>query len=216
MNKINFRTVIKLYNISYFDYLFLFIRSFFLDYKSISKYVPKNSTILDIGCGHGFLSNYLSLCDSETSVFGIDIDLKRINIANSTIGNRKNIKFDTIDIDCIDFKNYFVVLIIDVLHYMPFAKQTEIIKTIGMKLPPKSLLIIRDVDTKPKLKFLWNFFHEFLMTKFSFTKSKNSSLFFRSSIETAEILKNSGFEVQLIPNSSILPYTDTLFICIKS
>ncbi|MEB3287373.1 MAG: hypothetical protein VKJ04_07710 [Vampirovibrionales bacterium] len=53
----------------------------------------KRLSIVEVNCGYGFLSNYLSLLLPETSVVGIEADVRQAACAHGSIGNRQNLSF---------------------------------------------------------------------------------------------------------------------------
>lgn len=209
------REIQPLYRLSLFDRIFLFLRSFLLDYRLIAAHIPLGSSILDIGCGYGIMPNYLAISDPASSVKGVDIDSGRIAKARETVGDRKNISFDVADISQADISSFNVVLMIDMLHYFPYEEQERIIETMGTRIRSGGRLIFRDPDTKPLWRFYWNRMHETIMVGGNFTKTNMGKLFFRSSDSFRALLEKAGFTVDVYPNTSLSPYSDTLYICRK-
>ena len=208
--------IVPLYSLSRFDLFFLHLRSFLLDYKDMAEKIPLGANILDVGCGHGILPNYLALSDPSSTVRGIDLDAARIEKAGKTIGDRRNISFAVGDLMKTDIAGVDVVLLIDLMHYFPYEEQNGIIKRVGDGLQAGGILIFRDPDTKPKWRFYWNYLHEIAMVNSNFTKTHLKSLFFRSSREFKSLLQSIGFHVKIYPNKSPLPYSDTLYVCKKT
>ena len=64
------------------------LRILILPYKKLDSLIPGKGTIVDIGCGNGGFSNYISLFSSKRNVFGIDLSKKRIESAKKSIGKR--------------------------------------------------------------------------------------------------------------------------------
>src|SRR5579872_7082734 len=61
--------------------------------ESINAHLPADGIIADVGCGYGVLANTLALVDARREVIGIDAHRARIDVARSTVGKRKNIRF---------------------------------------------------------------------------------------------------------------------------
>ena len=55
----------------------------FADSATITKYIPQNSTVIDIGCGAGFPSLPLAILRRDLSITSIDSTGKKINFVNS-------------------------------------------------------------------------------------------------------------------------------------
>jgi len=214
--RVNFRKELySLYKFSWLESVFLFLRSFVLDYIDITRHLPAKAKILDVGCGYGILANYLALSEPVSDVLGIDIDPLRIQKAQESIKGRTNIHFSCSNFMEIDLSGFNVILMIDVMHYFDFEFQDQVIKTIAQQLRPGAKFIFRTPDTKPLWRYYWNFAHESIMVGSSITKTTSSSIFFRASTALATILQSQGFELQIYPNRSIFPYSDTLFVCTK-
>lgn len=207
--------VLSLYKFSVFDRIFLFLRSFVLDYTYIAGHIPPAAKVIDVGCGYGILPNYLALSDPESYVKGIDIDADRISKANQTTGTRKNIVFEIGDFMRSDLTQFNVVVAIDLMHYFDFDQQDRIIDRVGTALNSGGTFIFRQPDTAPKWRYYWNYLHEFIMVGSNITKTNSQKLYFRSSNITMLVLDKAGFDVSIYPNTSIFPYSDTLFICRK-
>ena len=56
----------------------------FIDSLFISKQIPQNATVLDVGCGPGFPSLPLALYRSDLTVTGVDSTSKKVNYVNAT------------------------------------------------------------------------------------------------------------------------------------
>ncbi len=207
--------IFSLYKFSVYEHLFLFLRSFVLDYTYIAEHIPPAAKVIDIGCGYGILPNYLALSDPGSYVKGIDIDAERILKADQTTGTRKNIHFEVGDFMKSDLDQFNVVVAIDLMHYFDFDQQDRIINRLGTVLNSGGIFIFRQPDTAPKWRYYWNYLHEFIMVSSNITKTNSQNLYFRSSNSTKLVLDRAGFDVSIYPNTSLLPYSDTLFICRK-
>ena len=50
-------------------------------YEVVEKILPKNGTVLDLGCGEGLLSNYLAIASDKRKITGIEIAPERLERA---------------------------------------------------------------------------------------------------------------------------------------
>jgi len=125
--------------------------SLFLQYKRLKKvanYIKeKNTKILDIGCGNGYLLNFLSGFKEYT---GIDKDKKLIEL-NKREKQKKNIKFYYFDISKIDklkqIYDYFVLAAV-IEHITNFESILKKIEKISAR---KAKIIITTPDKKGDL-----------------------------------------------------------------
>ena len=103
------------------------LRLILIPFKKIEKYVPEG-TVLDVGCGYGLFSIYLAL-SSKRDVIGSDLDKDRISIAKKASKNinLNNIRFYAKDL-MDDMKNLDAIIMVDVLHHIPYKKQEILLK----------------------------------------------------------------------------------------
>lgn len=80
-------------------------KSFIFEKNFLIKDIPKNSILLDVGCGSGDCIKYLSQISKE--IFGIDNDENAIKKCNNNLKSLKNVKIIFADADKIPFKNDF-------------------------------------------------------------------------------------------------------------
>ena len=156
--------------------------------------VPNEGLIIDIGCGTGILANFLTLKSNRRKIIGTDLDERRIESAKKTIMG-KNIEFCVKDIGDLKINDCDAITIYDVIHHINPEMQLSLLKQCYSKLKKGGVLLIKDVDKKPILKYafvrtldqLTNVMHTTL-GKLNFVKSKKMT----------EILKSIGFEVEVI------------------
>jgi 2-polyprenyl-3-methyl-5-hydroxy-6-metoxy-1,4-benzoquinol methylase len=103
-------------------------------------------SILEIGCGYGFLSNCLSIRFADAKVLGIDINTKRINGAKATVQGRTNISFEHVNAFDLPDAQWDCIILVDVIHHVARKNQEEIVKTCFRLLKPGGTLIIREMD----------------------------------------------------------------------
>lgn len=70
----------------------------------IAKYIKKNSIVLDVGCGAGYIGKLLK--DKNCKIYGIDLDEEALKIANK-IGYDFVYNFSIMDENNKDYKNFF-------------------------------------------------------------------------------------------------------------
>ncbi|MFQ5902855.1 MAG: class I SAM-dependent methyltransferase [Candidatus Binatia bacterium] len=183
-----------------------------IPFEQFSQFLPKRGVVLEVGCGYGYVANYLSLESSDRVVIGNDPAKDRIEAAQQTVRDRKNIQFFAQDCRELEINNLDGVVIADVLHHVPFPEQKRILADVYTRLKPGGSLVMRETDIRISLRyFLFNYLLEYLLY---FGSEK---LNFRKAKEWREILESLGFQVhQIIPNSPFFPYITVLFVCSKT
>jgi 2-polyprenyl-3-methyl-5-hydroxy-6-metoxy-1,4-benzoquinol methylase len=99
--------------------------------------------VLDVGAGRGqfgLLLVELGVCDDLS---GFDGDARKVAVAEraaSGVGH-----FETRDLLDIPARNVDTVLLFDVLHYLPFAEQDELLRRASLSVP-RGRILIRELD----------------------------------------------------------------------
>jgi SAM-dependent methyltransferase len=108
--------------------------------QQLLKYLPKKSTVLDLGCGAGIPVDDI-LLKAGHSVMGIDISEEQIKLA------RKNCKggdYLVGDIAELREKEYQVQAVVSfyTLFHTPRTEHARILKTMASFLPPHGMLLL--------------------------------------------------------------------------
>lgn len=150
--------------------LYIKIRWLLCPYLEIERQIPKKATCLDVGCGFGLLSNVLSLSSNKRYLFGIDIDNRRIETAQKTIGERRNIEFICQDLFDMEDETFNVITFVDVLHHINREIKQRIIEKSVSLLSPGGKILIKDVTDRPRWKYFYNYLFDNSTRIFKITK----------------------------------------------
>lgn len=185
------------------------LRILILPFWKIDKALPKHGTIVDIGCGAGGISNYLSISSSKRYLLGVDISKKRIQSAIKTVGERKNIKFRLGNIMGMNFKANNHYLIVDVLHHIPFLQQDRLMIFLSKKLKKDSLLIIKEVDKSNTLPFLFGH----LLEKILYPQE---DIYVRTKEEWIKMLNKLGLRFHILTGNPFFPNSSFIIVCSRN
>lgn len=146
--------------------IFFTLRDFIAPFEEIIPYLPRKGEILDIGCGYGILDFKIAKDRPDLHITGIDSNKKTIEKAAKMVQD-KNICFIARDIlkDPLPMKKYKTIICFDFLHHIPYFSQEKIIKKCHQLLADNGCLIVKEIDTKPKWKYLWNLVHDTIVTR---------------------------------------------------
>ncbi|MCC7029832.1 MAG: methyltransferase domain-containing protein, partial [Chitinophagaceae bacterium] len=163
-------------------------------YTPIEKLVPREGNILDIGCGYGFLAYILSWTSENRTVYGLDYDEEKIEVAKHNFSKTEQLHFTAGDaLDFSDDLKYDCILIMDVLHYLLPEKQLALLQKCKASLAEKGLLIVRDGVKDLNKKHQGTVLTEIFSTRiFGFNKTKNELHFI-----SKQLLENFAEENQL-------------------
>lgn len=164
------------------------------NYDAFNRLVPQKATILDLGCGYGFLSYMLQFLSSERIITGVDYDEEKIDIAQNGYLKSDRLNFICADVASFTLQTYDVIILSDVLHYLSSAQQNDLLKRCFRALQPGGRLIVRDGDADLKQRHKGTKLTEFFSVKvMGFNKSNQELNFisgkFLESLATGEGLK---------------------------
>jgi SAM-dependent methyltransferase len=208
------RKASDLYGDDQFSQLFTQVRIWDAPYQELEDLLPKKGTIIDLGCGDGFLANYLALAASERKIIGIEINKNRLKLANKGI---KNARFILGDITKIKFPKADVILLVHVLHHLGSLKaQEELIKFCSKKLPKKGELIIVEIDRKPLIKYFFTYLIDTVLVPILFDKKFiDTHIKYRRLNQWIELLRNNGFSSKVRLAHKGKPFSNVLIISKK-
>lgn len=156
---------------NYFVKFYIFLRLLIFPTDWFSDLMNDlNGEVLSLGCGYGILESVLAIHHPNLIFMASDFSPKRIMTAANATKDIPNISFMLEDaIRFQDNKKYNNVLLIDLLHHLPDGEQLILLDKIWEVVLPGGIIMIKDVDTKPKWKYLWNYLHDYLMAGFPLT-----------------------------------------------
>lgn len=134
------------------------IKHFIVPLRSLIQNIPAQSTIFDLGCGEGILTNLLATYLPECKIFGFDLDEEKIEIANrNSPGNAEFKKADFFNLPTDIIPD--VVIFNDVVHHLIYEKHLELLDLFVRKLSDGGMIILKEVDQFDKIdKTMTTFF----------------------------------------------------------
>jgi 2-polyprenyl-3-methyl-5-hydroxy-6-metoxy-1,4-benzoquinol methylase len=169
------------------------------------------SPILDVGCGVGLLAFYLRERACRQPVLGLDVDARKIRYgAKIAAGHYRDVdlRFHDVGKTVPDFSGN--IALVDVLHYLPPAKQTALLARLAERVEPGGMLIIRDCprEAGPRYWITW------LAERFAQAISWNldSTLHFPSRASIDDIFGVAEFERERRPPRGASPFNNHIFI----
>ena len=132
-------------------YLYNRLKFFLFPFVKLEMLVPKKGFIIDLGCSHGLLANYLGLTSENRDILGVELNEDRIKFANIWV---KNTKFKSGDITKIDIPKADCIIFTHVLHHLfTHEEQERLLKFCYEKLKPNGTLVICEIGRSPKWKY---------------------------------------------------------------
>jgi 2-polyprenyl-6-hydroxyphenyl methylase/3-demethylubiquinone-9 3-methyltransferase len=181
----------------------------------LESYFPEEGKIVDLGCGSGLFSNILGIGSSRRHIVGADLDEKKIAAAERTKGRLANIEYTVGNIAAMNYPTGDVFSLIDVLYLIPYEAQEVILKKCAAALSPNGTLIVKEMDTRPRWKYFWNYWQETIAVKIiGFTLGER--FYFRSKDSFENLLSGLGFCVNTVRLDRGYWYPHIAYICTKS
>lgn len=173
------------------------------NYEYINDLVPDDATVVDIGCGYGFISYMLGFTSENRNILGIDYDNTKIELANNCISKHDRVSFVAADAIKFDYPAADIFILSDVLHYIPREKQSELLSCCIQRLKPGGKIIIRDADRDLQKRHLGTRLTEFFSTRFGYNKSLDRKLFFFSRSFITEVASANNMQIEVADSSRL-------------
>jgi 2-polyprenyl-3-methyl-5-hydroxy-6-metoxy-1,4-benzoquinol methylase len=155
--------------------------------------LPREGRILDVGCGHGLVSNEAALLSPRVQVLGVDLSETKIASAQASIGPRSNVEFRVQALGDIEESGFDAVALIDVLYLVPEASWRLFLETCFHKLKPGGVFVFKEIGTAPRWKFERLKLQEFMSTRV-LRITRGETMHFESGEALRQRLVSIGFE----------------------
>jgi 2-polyprenyl-3-methyl-5-hydroxy-6-metoxy-1,4-benzoquinol methylase len=142
-------------------------RPFIVPFESILARISPGGTVLDVGCGAGFLSVAAAATGLAKSVRGFDTSAQAIGIANQVAlpPAAGPANYEVLPVDRWPEGMFDTVLVVDVLHHVPPAAHTDFLAKVCRSVAPGGRLIYKDIAPTPRWKAAMNRLHDLLLAR---------------------------------------------------
>ena len=110
-----------------------------------------SGTVVDLGCGYGMALCFAAFDDHRRRLVGCDLDAHRIAVARQALGTL-NADLSVADIRDLELPPAGLILILDVLQYLPAAEQPALLKRCCSALAQDGVLVFRVHDRERGLR----------------------------------------------------------------
>lgn len=207
------KRTIQLYSNIGWKSIFTRIRFWDAPYAIVEKLVPQSGIIVDLGCGEGIFSNFLAISSNKREVIGIELDEKRIKVANRGVSNAL---FRQGDANKTALPKNDCVIIFHVLHHLEsLSSQERIIDKCIKSLKDNGKLIIVEIEPKLTITFITTWFTDHFLVPWIFERKIYSPIFFRKSNEWLELLIKHNLKPQKIMAEKGKPFSHVIITAQK-
>jgi uncharacterized protein (DUF2062 family)/SAM-dependent methyltransferase len=170
-----------------------------------------SGTVVDLGCGYGMALSFATFTDRSRHLVGCDLDAHRIAVAREALGTL-NADLSVADVRYLDLPPAGLILILDVLQYLPADEQLALLTRCCSALAPQGMLIFRVHDRE---RGLWSIITmAFDRLIFACGRAGVRPLML-SAAEYHSVLENAGMKVEEHRFRNRLPLAHILFIAKK-
>lgn len=141
------------------------IRAWTAPLEPVIAAIPETARLLDVGCGHGLISNAVAVRNESARVLGVDVSETKIASARATVGSRPNVEFRKAALESLEETDFDAVSLVDVLYLVPAASWTAFLGRCFEKLKPGGVFVLKEIGTSPRWKFERLRLQEFVSTK---------------------------------------------------
>ena len=189
-----------------------------------SGLIKNGMTVLDLGCGQGLLFALLRTAESQYQrglwpdgwpapptglrLQGIEFRASEVAFARNALGSSAT--FTASDLSCAELPRADLVILFDVLHYLPAAAQIDLLKRVATALSLGGLLLIREADAGGGLSFRITQFAEWFSA--IYRSLSGQRFYFRSRRNWNEILAGHGFGAEDLRMSDGTPFANLLWV----
>jgi 1-acyl-sn-glycerol-3-phosphate acyltransferase len=187
-------------------------------YDLFDRIVPRSASVVDIGCGYGSLACMLAMLSDKRRVLGIDYDEDKIAVAQhgflraspggDAVGRTEFVCADALGIE---LPAADVFILSDVLHYMPYDAQDELLARCMARVNPGGMVIVRDGDAAEHDKHRATLRTERWSTRFVRFNKTVGELHFTDSTRITAAARRAGFTVQIVESDT--KTSNKIYLC---
>jgi SAM-dependent methyltransferase len=186
--------------------------------------IPDAERLIDLGCGQGLLASWLlearTLHESGewpaqwpaaprvNNVWGLELMPKDVARARAALGERA--RFEQGNICSADFGKTDIAVILDVLHYISYEAQEDVLRRIRTALPAGGTFITRIGDAAGGLPFYYSNWVDRII--FFMRGHGIIPIYCRTTDQWLEVLKRCGFEARSMPMHKGTPFCSVMLI----
>ena len=183
-------------------------------YRRILPLLEGAHTLLDLGCGEGYLLSLARFHAPNVRLHGIDHDGARLDLARQVLDGELHVTLEEQDLQSAELPGADVIGCLDVLHYLVPERQDQVIQRMCAALNEKGVLVIRDGCSDGGWRTTVTQASERLARMVG--RHKGDGIHFRPRQALGDVLEKCGMQVLLEPCSEGTPFANLLWTARKA
>jgi 2-polyprenyl-3-methyl-5-hydroxy-6-metoxy-1,4-benzoquinol methylase len=181
--------------------------------QAVAAAVPREGRVLEVGCGHGLLANYLALESPERELHGIDIDGPKIEAARAAAETAGwGTEFTTPPPGRLPDGPWDAIVIVDVLYLLTEDQQRRLLRDCAAALGPGGVLVVKEMSPSPRWKSAWNRVQETLAVRLLRITEGEGGFIFMTPDQLAAWMTDDGLVVSHRPLHKGYPHPHHLVV----
>jgi 1-acyl-sn-glycerol-3-phosphate acyltransferase len=141
------------------------------NFRHYHEHLPLKGSILDLGCGYGYMTFMLAFTSEDRMITGVDHDPEKILVADNCHSKNHRTGFVCADVMSFPVTPRDGIILGDLLHYLPEEHQVQLLHRCMENLKPGGVLLIREGIRGEGAKHNTTKFTEFFSTRMGFNKT---------------------------------------------
>lgn len=171
-------------------------------YDFFDRTVPRDASVVDIGCGYGALAYMLSMLSDRRRISGIDYDEEKTSVAAHCFAHNERVSFVAADAAEYDLPAADVYILNDVLHYMDFGRQDTLLARCFERVNADGMVLVRDGDASERTRHKATERTEKWSTRIVKFNKTEGDLHFTDSDRIRAAAVKAGFTVEIVDDST--------------
>ncbi len=141
------------------------LRARICPFEEILRRIPRDDSVLDVGCGIGLLSVLATELAGAATCVGVDVSAEAISAARSVNASRGKLRFEVAADNQWGDDLYGTALCVDVLHHVPRPSRAEFVAKLCAAVRPGGIVLLKEISPRPRWKCFCNFLHDLIMAR---------------------------------------------------
>jgi ubiquinone/menaquinone biosynthesis C-methylase UbiE len=174
----------------------------------MEKMLPKEGTIIDLGCGYGIFTNFIAAAGPKRKIIAMEFNKDKIKEAKKGF---PNVSYFTGDITKAKVNQADAIILMHVLHHLDsYRQQEEFLTKVVNKLKKGGTLLIDEVFNEPPWKRYFGRLVDWLLYPFQ-------PVYYRFRPEMIKLLKKYPLKLTKIENvdGHLAPFAQIVYLCQK-